>query len=80
MSPQEHQLIIEMFKQQTLLYAGLLEALKSRGILGKGDLEAFDALVCSSSRELLERHVEAEYQSNATILGVTTGLHHEHNF
>jgi hypothetical protein len=80
MTPDEHQLIIEMFKQQTLLYAGLVEALKSQGLLGKGDLAAFDALVSASSREGLEQRLEAEYLSNAKILGVTTGLLREDGF
>jgi hypothetical protein len=74
MTPEEHQLIVEMFKQQTLYYAGLVEAMKSRGVLGNGDLEAFDALVSSSSRELLEEHVEEDYRRIATILGVQTGM------
>ncbi len=71
MTPSEHRLVIEMFKQQTLLYAGLVELLKSRGLLDKGDLEALDALVSASSREFLERRIEEEYQSTARILGVT---------
>jgi hypothetical protein len=74
MTPEEHQLIVEMFKQQALYYAGLVEALKSRGILSDGDLEAFDALVCSSSRERLEQIVEKDYRRAATILGVQTGM------
>jgi hypothetical protein len=45
MTAEEHQLIIEMFKQQTLFYAGLVEILKSRDILEPGDLQAADALV-----------------------------------
>ena len=44
MTPDEHQLIIEMFKHLTVVYAGLVEALKSRGVLERGDLQAFDAL------------------------------------
>jgi hypothetical protein len=80
MTPDEHQLIIEMFKQQTMLYAGLVEALKSRGLLSRGDLEAFDALVSASSREALERNVEADYLSNAKILSVITGLPREDGF
>jgi hypothetical protein len=80
MTPEEHQLIVEMFKQQALYYAGLIQILKSRGILCKGDLEAFDALVSSSSRELLEQNVEAEYLSSAAILGVITGLPRKDGF
>src|SRR5277367_2937428 len=56
MTPEEHQLILEMLKQQRLLYAGLVELLKSRGIVSRGDLEAFDDLVSTSSREFLERN------------------------
>jgi hypothetical protein len=80
MTTDEHQLIIEMFKQQAVMYAGLLETLKSRDILDRGDLQAFDALVSASSRELLEQNVEAEYLSNAKILGVITGLPREDGF
>ena len=80
MTPEEHQLIIEMFKQQTLYYAGLVEVLKSRGILDRGDLQAFDDFVSAPSREALERNVEADYLSSATILGVTTGLPRVNDF
>jgi hypothetical protein len=80
MTPDEHQLIIEMFKQQAVLYTGLLQVLKSRDILDRSDLQAFDALVSASSREALDQYVEAEYLSNAKILGVTTGLPREDGF
>jgi hypothetical protein len=71
MQPTEHQLIIEMFKQQTLLYAGLIETLKSRGLLERSDLDAFDALVSASSREFLEQRIEDDYRRIGTTLGVT---------
>ena len=70
MTTGEHQLIIEMFKQQTLLYAGLVELLKSRGILDSGDLKAFDALVVGTKRELLERNVLGDYLRSGRVLGV----------
>jgi hypothetical protein len=74
MTPEEHQLVIEMFKRQTIIYAGLVKALQSRGILDEGDLHAFDALVSASSRQFLEQNVEEYYRSSAIILGVNTGL------
>lgn len=71
MTPDEHQLIIEMFKHLTVVYAGLVEALKSRGVLERGDLQAFDALVTASSRKLVEQNIDELYRSTAAILGVT---------
>ena len=62
---------MEMFKQQTLYYAGLVELLKSRGILDRTDLEAFDQLVSDTKRELLERIVEEDYLKCGRVLGVT---------
>ena len=76
MTQAEHRLVVEMFKNQALLYAGLIEILKSRDIVGQGDLDAFDELVSASLRQSLERNVEAEYQANAKVLGVITGLPH----
>ena len=74
MKPEEHRLIIEMFKQQTLIYAGLVKALQSRGMLDEGDLHAFNALVSASFRQSLEQNVEENYRSTAAILGVQTDL------
>lgn len=73
MTAEEHQLIIEMFKQQTLFYAGLVEILKSRDILEPGDLEAVDALVIEK-RDPIERHVVEDYRRIAATLGIRTGL------
>lgn len=73
MTTSEHQLIVEMFKNQTLLYAGLVELLKSRDVVGPGDLHAFDELVSASLREFLEQNVEEEYRRNAATLGVKIG-------
>jgi hypothetical protein len=74
MTPAEHRLLVEMFKQQTLAYAALVEVLKSRDILSDGDLEAADALVSSSSRLALEQNVVEEYRGIAKIVGVQTDL------
>jgi hypothetical protein len=71
MTPEEHRIIIEMFKQQTLYYAGLVELLKSRGVIERGDLEAFDSLVAGTKRELLERRVVNDYLESGRILGVS---------
>jgi len=71
MTAQEHQLIIEMFKQQALYYAGLVEILKSRGVIDRDDLDAFDSLVSSTTRELLEQNVQEDYLRCGKILGVT---------
>jgi len=70
MTTAEHQLIIEMFKQHTVYYAGLVEALKSRGVLDPGNLQAFDSLVVDSTRDDVERHTKDEYLATAAILGV----------
>jgi hypothetical protein len=73
MTAEEHQLSIEMFKQQTLFYAGLVEILKSRDILEPGDLQAADALVIAN-RDALERHAEEDYRRIAGTLRLQTGL------
>jgi hypothetical protein len=70
MTTPEHQLVIEMFKQQALLYGGLVELLKSRGVLERGDLKAFDSLVSASSREALEQNVVENYLRAARVLSV----------
>ncbi len=71
MTPAEHQLIVGMFKQQAMYYAGLVELLHSRGIVESGDLKAFDALVSGTKRELLERNVVEDYLESGRMLGVT---------
>lgn len=71
MTPEEHELVIEMFRQQTLYYAGLVELLKSRKLIDAGDLQAFDALVSASSRQSLEWRVKEDYLTTGKILGVT---------
>ncbi len=70
MTTAEHQLVLEMFKEQALLYAGLIKALQSRGILDAGDLQAFDALVSASFREPVEQNTKAAYLTAAKMLGV----------
>jgi hypothetical protein len=71
MTQEEHLLIIEMFKQQALYYAGLVELLRSRGVIDPGDLEAFDDVVSHTKRELLERNVLEDYLESGRMLGVT---------
>lgn len=71
MTREEHQLVIEMFKQQILYYAGLVEILASRGVVESTDLKAFDALVSDTTRELLERNVQEDYLKCGRVLGVT---------
>lgn len=73
MTSKEHQLVMEMFKQQALLYAVLIECLKSREVVGHDDLEAFDQLLCDDvqRRDAIENHVEEDYRRFAGILGVT---------
>jgi hypothetical protein len=61
MTESEHLLILEMLNRQTLLIAGLVEALKSQGALTQGDLQAFVAVVSPSRRQSLERYMEADY-------------------
>jgi hypothetical protein len=63
--------IVGMFKQQVMYYAGLVELLHSRGIVESGDLKAFDALVSGTKRELLERNVVEDYLESGKMLGVT---------
>jgi hypothetical protein len=67
----EHQLMIEMFKQQAMYYAGLLELLRSRGVIEFGDLERFDEWISHTKREPLERIVVEDYLAHAKTLGVT---------
>jgi hypothetical protein len=76
MTPAEHRLLVEMFKQQRMVFVTLVETLKSQGIVQDGDLLAYDALVNEneSHRDELEAQVEAEYQGFAKVLGVQTGL------
>jgi hypothetical protein len=73
MTPDEHQLVIEMFKNQTLVFAALVETLKSQGIVQTGDLAAYDEFVAGNEarRAALEQHVEEEYRRFAKVLGVT---------
>jgi hypothetical protein len=71
MTPEEHRLVIEMFKQQTLFYAALVEVLKSRGVIEAGDLDRFDAWISGTKRELLEQNVQEDYLTSGRILGVT---------
>ncbi len=70
MTDREHQLMMEMFKQQAIYYAGLVELLKSRGLLDSGDLPAFDALVSASSRSAVAEESERYYRDIAEVLGV----------
>ena len=71
MTQEEHRLVIEMFKQQALHYAGLVELLKSRDLVDKDDLHARDELISASYRDLLERNVEESYLTIGKVLGVT---------
>ena len=76
MTTEEHRLIVEMFKQQMRVISTLIAVLQSRGILEKGDLDAYDALQSADEPQVnaLEGEVEAIYQRFAKVLGVTTGL------
>ena len=65
----EHQLVVEMFKQQRLFYVGLIKLLQSREIVSEGDLHAFDALAVAE-RESVESGVKEEYLRAAKTLGV----------
>lgn len=71
MTQEEHKLVIEMFKQQALYYAGLVEILKSRDVIYEGDLGAFDDVVSRTKCELVERSVEECYLRCGIALGVT---------
>ena len=71
MTSEEHQLIIGMFKQQAMYYAGLLELLRSRGMIEAGDLERFDEWTAHTKREPLERIVVEDYLESGRRLGVT---------
>ena len=71
MTPKEHRLVIEMFKQQALYYADLIELLRSRGVIEAGDLERFDAWISHTKREPLEQTVVENYLTTGRNLGVT---------
>lgn len=76
MTPTEHRLVLEMFKQQTRVISTLTAVLESRGILEKGDLEAYDALQSADELQVdeLEGEVATMYERFAEALGVKTGL------
>lgn len=76
MTNREHQLVIEMFKHQTLVFATLIETLKSQGIVQNGDLAAYDQLLSQDEnlRNVLEKQVEDQYRDMARILGVNVAL------
>lgn len=76
MTNREHQLVIEMFKHQTLVFATLIETLKSQGIVQNGDLAAYDQLLSQDEnlRNVLEKQVEDQYCDMARILGVNVAL------
>jgi hypothetical protein len=71
MTEAEHNLMMAMFTQQRLLIEGLVEILKSRELLDKEDLRAFDALVAASSEPHLEDETRGDYLGAARIFGVT---------
>ncbi len=70
MTTQEHQVMIEMFQQQAMLYAGLVEILKSRDVIHRTDLVTFDTLVCTN-RELVEPNIRDRYLESCRVLGVS---------
>jgi hypothetical protein len=71
MTPEEHQLIIEMLKEQRVVYAALVEVLKSRDIMQDKDLEAANSLLDQSGKTvILEKQIEDSYSKFAKILGV----------
>lgn len=65
-----------MFKHQTLVFATLIETLKSQGIVQNGDLAAYDQLLSQDEnlRNVLEKQVEDQYRDMARILGVNVAL------
>jgi hypothetical protein len=73
MTREEHQLMIEMFHQQDMLMAALVEALKSKEVLDQGDIAAYDALIAGRGDEVrtrLRSRVEESYQEAALFHGV----------
>jgi DNA-binding GntR family transcriptional regulator len=72
MTTAEHQVIIEMFKQQRMFYVGIVKLLQSREIASESDLQAFDALVVSE-REVVEQQVTEDYLAIGKAFGVTIG-------
>lgn len=76
MTRDEHTLIAHMFIRQTMLIKSLVEILKSRGLLERGDLEAFDALVRQtelSDKEIFHAVID-QYKSFARGLGLQGDL------
>jgi len=76
MKSDEHILMVHMFARQMMLFQSLLEILKSRGVLQRGDIEAFEALVREEEQEHLEifHAVVNQYQAFARELGIQEGL------
>jgi len=72
METSEHRLMIHMFQQQMMVIKSLIETLKSQGFVQGGDLEAYDALVCSSEsvRSEIESQVAKDYREAALTCGV----------
>jgi len=78
MTEADHRLMIEMFKHQTRVISTLIAVLEGQGIVQKGDLEAYDALVSTDERRVreLEGHVEETYRGFAKVLNVDIGKLH----
>lgn len=74
MDPAEHQLMIEMLKQQAVAFAALVEILRNRGIVHDGDLDAYTELLSLSGKQtLVEDRVGEAYREFATFFGVELG-------
>ena len=72
MTVQEHQLMIAMFGRQLQLIKALREALKSHGILERGDFAAFISATTTfaGTADGLIDETEKVYRETATQLGI----------
>jgi len=80
MTENEHQLIIQMFTQQTRMISTLLDVLANRGVIQKDDLDAYDALQAETEPALAKeigRDVGLIYRGYAKAFGVQIGQDHQ---
>jgi len=77
MTPEEHQFLLFLFARQNNLVNVLYEALRARGVLQQGDLDAYASYArLENPEQMLDwlRRSWAAYQATAASLGITTGL------
>jgi hypothetical protein len=76
MTHAEHKLMLFMFVKQMSLFRALIESLRSKGLLEKDDLQAYEALIRSSDElnQSVFDQVSGYYSGFATSLGIENQL------